>query len=173
MSFKDPSDSNFPEIPDGQYRIKCVRIEDGEDGQYGPRMRWVFLLQNAQTEEVISWDDGSPFEWFQNTGTSTGKKSKARPWIEAFIGREITSEDTGAGLANAVIGKYALAMIAENANGYSEIVSIKPANKAAGKAKAKAAPATEPEPEPEPEPVAAGAPAGNPFDCVEDEDTPF
>ena len=170
MSFSDPSESNFPAIPDGQYRIKCVRIEDAEPGQYGARMRWVFVLQDVHTREVIAWDNGDVFEWFQNTGVSTGTKSKARPWIEAFIAREVTPEDTGEALAEEVIGKYALAMIAENARGYSEIVSIKPDVPA----KAKAAPKGTPKPEPVA--VAAGGRDGaaeDPFADVDPDDTPF
>ena len=166
--FNDPKDGGFPEIPDGQYLMKCERIEDAEPGQYGPRVKWVFLLWNAQTRQPVVWDnDGSPYEWWRLTSTKTGQKSTARKWMQAFLNREITAEDTGAGLAQEVIGKYALAMISTNEDGYPDIVSIKPYVKQGAAAPAQA-------PAPAPEPVAAAAPAADPFAGVgDDEDTPF
>lgn len=167
--FNDPNDSSFPEL-DGKYVLRCDRIEDADPGQFGPRVRWVFSLWDFATQAPVTWDNGEPFEWFQLTSTKTGNKSVARKWMQALLGREITPDDSGAALAQAVVGKYAEVMIAENDAGYPHIVSIKPYSPKAGK---KAAPA----PAPEPEPVAVGAAAGgtaNPFDNADsDEDSPF
>jgi len=174
--FNDPRDGGFPEISDGQYVIKCERLEDADPGQYGPRVKWVLLMWDAQTKEPVTWDDGSPYEWWRLTSTKTGPKSTARKWMQAFLNREITNEDTGAGLASEVQGKFALAMISTNDDGYPDIVSIKPHVKqaaAASSAKANGRRAAAPPAEPEPEPVGAAAGGGDPFADIDPDDAPF
>lgn len=164
--FNDPNDSSFPEL-DGKYLMRCDRIDEADPGQFGPRVRWVFSLWDFATQEPVTWDNGDPFEWFQLTSTKTGNKSTARKWMQAFLNREITPDDSGAALAQAVVGKYAEVTVAENDAGYPHIVSIKPYSPK----QAKKAPA--PAPARVPVPVGAAAGGGNPFNGVEDDDSPF
>lgn len=180
--FNDPTNGGgAADIPDGQYVIRLVRLEDYEPGQYGPRVKWVFNLWNAQSQQPVVYEDsGQPYEWWRLTSTKTGEKSTARKYMEALLNRQVVPGDSGAALAQEVIGKYALAMIATNEDGYPEIVNIKPYVQQAQAAPAAAAPAPAQAPAPPqqqapaPAPAAAAATAapGNPFAGV-DPDSPF
>ena len=117
MPFQDPTESNNPEIPDGNYILQCAGIEEDEPGQYGPRMKWIFLLWDQQTGAQITWEDGNAYEWWVRTSQSLGSKANARKYAEALLARELVEGDTGAAVAQACIGKNALATIAENDGG--------------------------------------------------------
>lgn len=158
--FQDPTESSFPQITDGQYLLQLQRLEDAEPGQFGPRVRWVFLMWNASTREQVCWENGEPYEWWRMTSPKTGQRSTARKYMEALLGRDLTTDDTGEALAKAVVGRTALAMVATNDEGWAEIVSIKPYTKGSAQAQAT--------PEPAPVPV-----AGGPMPAEVGDDLPF
>lgn len=151
-------------VDDGFYYAQCVNIEDGEEGQFGPSIRWVFHLKSQDTGEMVLIPEGDNagqiYEFYAFTSTKMTPKAKARKWSEVLLGREIEVGESGSAIANECIGKSALVLIEANEAGYPRIENLTAIPK---KGKQKAAPT--PEPEPAPEPVAAGvAPTAEDFD---------
>lgn len=138
--FDDPS-QGYEAIEPGRYIVKLVRFEQTSHAEYGPGIKWVFHVANPATDPptLIYQQDGTPYEFFQITSPKLGPKSKkARPWLEALLGRPIVEgQDTGDALAKAVVGKKAAALIGPNDGGYSTIHQMFPLG---GKAAAVAAP---------------------------------
>lgn len=77
----DVSDVTLPEP--GKYIVRCVDIEDVPDKGFGPGVKWVFELTDAHTGEV--WQN----DLWQFTSIKMGPKAKARPIIEALLGRPL------------------------------------------------------------------------------------
>jgi hypothetical protein len=124
----------MPTIEPGTYTVTVLRIEDMEPGQYGERMRWVLALTDEDGAPV-TWDNGDPYEWWQQTGTTLGPKSTARKWADALMGRDLRDGDDGDDVADALIGKSARALIDIGETGFARIVGLTPL-----KRRAKAAP---------------------------------
>jgi len=143
MDFAPVTNSQGVAIEPGRYLVKLIRFEKLEDGEFGPRRRWVFAVADAATQTPLYQTDGRVFELGQTTSTKMGKKANARKLFEGLLGRELTDGEDGRAIAQEALGKKALALIGPNQNGWIEILSLTPATN--GKA-AK-------------EPVAAGAPA--------------
>ena len=123
--FRDVSNSSgggdYAEfIEPGRYLLKLVRFEDlgvstfAEPGDPNPphSIRWAFLVArpDSSTEPLLGMD-GQRFELFGYTSTATGKKSKARPWLQALLGRELSEGEKGADLAREALGRKAWAML--------------------------------------------------------------
>lgn len=119
---------------EGTYTLEVARIEDMEDGQFGPRMRWVFSATDEDGDQV-TWDNGDPFEWFQQTGATLGPRSTARKWAEALLGRELREGETGEQVTDALLGRKARALVSTNEAGYSRIVGLTPLKKKVAPAK--------------------------------------
>lgn len=139
MPFKKPNETVTLPFEDGQYHIKCMAIEDAPRGQYGERMRWVFTLVDASTNERVDTDDGEAFEWWYNTSTSLGVNregtpSRGRALFQALLGRELEDDDDPDDLVEQAVGKVASAMIVINEKGYADIAKITPYKKAAKRA---------------------------------------
>ena len=108
---------------EGSYILEVLRIEDMEDGQFGARMRWVFeAVEDDGT--VVSWDNGEPFEWFQQSGATLGPRSTARKWAEALLGRELRAGEEGESVTEQLIGRKARALIDNNEAGFARIVGL-------------------------------------------------
>lgn len=108
---------------EGSYILEVLRIEDMEDGQFGARMRWVFeAVEDDGT--VVSWPDGEPFEWFQQSGATLGPRSTARKWAEALLGRELRAGEEGEAVTEQLIGRKARALIDNNEAGFARIVGL-------------------------------------------------
>lgn len=128
--FEDPKDAHrFYE--DGRYRLQLVRFEPLEPGQYGERVRWVMHTWNLATKEQQKDERGFPREFWGMTSTKMGSKATARKWMEAFLGRAISEEESGKALAQEAIGKYADALIGGNDGGYDAILQIYPVKQTA------------------------------------------
>lgn len=110
---------------DGTYVLTVLRVEDGGEGQFGPRMRWVFSCTDEDGDNV-TWDDGTPFELWQSTGTSLGPKGKARKWAEAVLQRELVNGENGDEIVRQMVGKRVRALIQTNEAGYAGIVGMTP-----------------------------------------------
>lgn len=77
----DQSDVILPEP--GKYYVTCTAIEDAPDKGFGPGVKWVFLLEDFNTGEI--WNS----DLWQFTSLKMGPKAKARPIIEALMGRPL------------------------------------------------------------------------------------
>lgn len=113
---------------DGTYTLTVLRVEEGGEGQFGPRMRWVFECRD-EDGDLVAWDDGSTFELWQSTGTSLGPKGKARKWAEAVLGRELVNGESGDKIVAEMIGKTVRALIQTNESGYAGIIGMTPIRK--------------------------------------------
>ena len=83
----DVSDVELPEP--GKYIAKCVSIEDAPDKGFGPGVKWVFQLIDPASGTPIQSQYGGDYELWQFTSVKMGPKSKARPIIEALLGRPL------------------------------------------------------------------------------------
>lgn len=77
----DQADVQLPEP--GKYIVTCIDIEDAPDKGFGPGVKWVFRLEDFNTGAV--WDS----DLWQFTSIKMGPKAKARPIIEALLGRPL------------------------------------------------------------------------------------
>lgn len=134
MPFQDPISGLHVEM--GRYIVEVVGFADvppGEDHpDWGPRIRWTLNVYDNDGDPVLD-EDGRPGQLMPMTGVSIGPKSKAKPWIEAFLGRPLDATDTAAAIAKLLVGKRAYAMISDNERGYSTVVSMAPMKKGAAK----------------------------------------
>lgn len=144
---KDAND--FEALERGSYLLQLQRIEDADPGQFGPRLKWVFLVWKKDTREQVM-DGDQPYEFWQFTSEKMTPRATARSYVEALLGRTVQPGESGGALAAECVGKAAEAYIAPNENGYTGIVDIYPL----GTVKTAAA-----APAPAAAPVAAAAPA--------------
>jgi hypothetical protein len=144
--FENPSSGGGTFIEDGRYLVKVKRLEPVEDNGFGPGVKWVFNLATTDGE-LVKDERGFDAElWqFSSRKMSKGAKTaKARAWAEALLGRELSDDETGDGLAELLIGKKALALIGQNEKERSTILKMTPIAAKNGQATAAPAPATAP-----------------------------
>jgi hypothetical protein len=81
-----------------------------------PAIIWTFALEDIEGQTI----DGT-------TSEATGPKSKARPWLEALLGKTQT-KDMLRGLIdrNALIGRQCQVLVAINDNGYPKVSAVLP-----------------------------------------------
>jgi hypothetical protein len=113
---------NLPQL-DGTYTLEIVRFEDMEPGQYGDRMRWVFNVTDDDGE-LVTYESGDAYEWYQTTGTTLGPRSTARDWAQKFLGRDLADGEKGQDVAAELVGKKARALVELQDNGYSKISGL-------------------------------------------------
>ncbi len=128
------------DIEPGRYIAKLLRFEAMEDGQFGPRRKWLFALAHADSGQALYDTDGNLIEFAEFTSLKLGKKARARMLFEGLLGREIMDGEDGRAIAKDCIGKKALALIGPNENQWTCILSLQPYT-GNGTAKAAAAPA--------------------------------
>jgi hypothetical protein len=108
------------------YRVKLNEIEERES-QYADAKKGSMALvwkMSIYDENGVAFEDtstGLTFELWGWTGdstfanASTGQRSKARQYTEAFMGRELSDDEINelidAGFENALVGKVALASL--------------------------------------------------------------
>jgi len=128
--FKDVSNatSDLPTIEAGTYTVTVLSIEDMEPGIYGERMRWVFSVVD-EDGDAVTWEDGTDYEWWQQTGVSLGPRATARKWADALYAKELEADTSGSEIAEGLVGKSARALIDHNENGYPRIVAMTPIKK--------------------------------------------
>ena len=147
MVFERPREDSSPLEPD-RYILKLVRLEElppsEQHPDWGPSIKWVFHCARFASGEVIYTDDGQLYEFFQMTSPKLTPKSRARPWVETFLGRALTADDEPEAIATALVGTKAVAMIGpdNDAGGRTRILAIYPYKepaKGAGKGAGKSA----------------------------------
>jgi hypothetical protein len=89
-TFAPASDAADIELPEpGRYIVKCVAIEDAPDKGFGPGIKWVFQLIHPDSGVTIQSNRGGAYELWQFTSVKLGAKAKARPIVEALLGRSL------------------------------------------------------------------------------------
>ena len=136
MPFKNVTNTvggTQPEIEPGTYTVEVIGIEEMEPGQYGERMRWVLGLTD-EDGEIIAWQNGEPYAWWQQTGTTLGPRSTARKYADALLGRELRDGEDGDDILEELIGRTARALIEIGESGYPRIAAMTPIKKRKAKA---------------------------------------
>ena len=132
MPFKNPSMGSV-HIDEGRYIVEVTDLQDTVHEEYGDGIRWIFNVYDPLDRNTLVAE-----EWWQTTGVSVSAKAKSGKWLRALLNRELDMQaDTGESLTAEALGKKAIALIADNDNGYSAIVSMSPLKAKAG-AKAEA-----------------------------------
>lgn len=142
--FNDPTDSSGSFIEPGRYVIKIVKLEpmppSAEHPDWKASVRMILNLATYPGMELKRDSQGESYEWWQYLSVAMGKGTKTRQKVEAFLGRELVEgQDTGAAIAEALLGAKAIAMIGPNEKGKDAILGALQPFKAPAKA-TKAAP---------------------------------
>jgi hypothetical protein len=142
--FEDPRDDSGSFIDPGRYVIKIVKLEPQPPSDlhpdWKPSVRVILNLATYPGMDLKRDSQGEPYEWWQYLSVAMGKGTKTRQKVEAFLGRELVEgQDTGAAIAEALIGAKAIAMIGPNEKGKDAILGALQPFKAPAKA-GKAAP---------------------------------
>ena len=136
MPFKNVTNTvggTQPEIEPGTYTVEVLGIEDMEPGQYGERMRWVLGLTD-EDGEIITWENGDRYEWWQQTGTTLGPRSTARKYADALLARDLRDGEEGDAILEELVGRTARALIEIGESGYPRIAAMTPIRKRKAKA---------------------------------------
>lgn len=81
----------------GEYPARLVGVYDETHEKFGVRLRWEFEIVRGE-------HTGRRLQCY--TGTSTGLKSKIRPWLQALLGRPLSdNEDID---TDTLVGKYCI-----------------------------------------------------------------
>lgn len=108
--FAPATDQSEIELPEpGRYIVKCVAIEDAPDKGFGPGVKWVFQLADPASGVTIQSNQGGDYELWQFTSVKMGPKAKARPIIEALLGRSLEVREVPD--ARQLVGRSMIAMV--------------------------------------------------------------
>lgn len=126
--FNDPAESSAFLEP-GKYLGKVVALEQtppsAQHPEWGAGIKWIWNLAEPlpggkwqvvmkKDQQGQATDEPYPFWQFSSAKLTPG--SKARPWVEALLGRRLVEgQDKGADLAEQLIGKKAVLMIGPQA----------------------------------------------------------
>ena len=128
-TFKDAVATS--QLEPGRYLFKVSRLEDGNEGEYGPSIKWVFNVADMESKQaILDGNTGEPYEFWAYSSTKMGKTAKqvakARAWTEALLNRNVEGE-SGDALAKEVIGKMAVAILGtDEKTGYTRILQLTP-----------------------------------------------
>lgn len=148
-----PTQNDGPSIDvdvDAKYRVKLVELTEGPSGFPDAKpgeqsITWKFRLTHATTgEQVVDRNTNELYELWQWSPTTTyrniksGKASKAREWMEAFVGKELSDEQVTAiieaGFAETLVNREALAdiewYVTKGGNTRLKIIRLRPVKKA-------------------------------------------
>lgn len=99
-------------LESGQYVGKLMRLEPFQSeflddrGNPKQRIKWIWHIAHADNpRQPLLGGDGEPYEFWSYSGTATGEKSTAGPWLRALLGRPVQPGEDGDALAQAVIGR--------------------------------------------------------------------
>ena len=111
-AFAPATDVSEIELPEpGKYIVKCVAIEDAPDKGFGPGVKWVFQLIDPASGTTTQSQYGGDYELWQFTSVKMGPKSKARPIIEALLGRPLDVANREVPDPRQLIGRSMIAMV--------------------------------------------------------------
>lgn len=152
------------DLESDKYLVRLVKLEASDHPQYGAGVRWIFNFAHRGEPPVPIIDPatGDKLEIWQSTKPDLTPGTKAGLWAAALLGRDIKVGESGAQIAESLIGKYALALWGVNPRsekGNKGILAMEPYQPAtSGNGKGKAPAKTEPAPDSllTPEETAAG-----------------
>src|SRR5262245_37315466 len=112
---------------DARYIFKLVKLEDEGVSKFADpaeehpfhNIRWDFHIAHADSKTLIYGSDGNPWTFSDYTTSKTGRNpkngntAKARLWIEAFIGKQLESDEITADTPNQIVGKVAAGFFEE------------------------------------------------------------
>jgi hypothetical protein len=148
--FAPATDKAEYELPEpNRYIAVCLGIEDAPDKGYGPGVKWVFQLIDPMTNLPIKDSQGRDFQLWQFTSVSMGRKARARPIIEALMGRELVEGEVPD--SRLLLNKGMICLVAhekdEKGNLRARVTSCSPYNPAPDASRV-SIPATAPAPAP-------------------------
>lgn len=73
----------------GAYIATCIEILDAPDKGFGPGVKWVFHLMDPHSGVTLHNADDEPEECWQFTSVKMSPKARARPFVEALLGRPV------------------------------------------------------------------------------------
>lgn len=139
FGFPTVKSSGGIEIEPGRYLVKLLRYERVDDGQFGPRRKWIFAIATADTQQPLYDAEGNLVEFAEWTSLKLGQKARARMLFEGLLGRELEDGEDGRAIAKECIGRKGLALIGPNENQWTCVLSLQPYTNGDGKAKQSAA----------------------------------
>ena len=105
-TFNQATDQAEYELPDpGAYIATCIRIEDAPDKGFGPGAKWVFTLADPKSGVLLHNANGEPVELFQWTSVKMSPKARARPIVEALLGRPLDVDGREVPNVQQLVGK--------------------------------------------------------------------
>ena len=108
------------DLEDDRYIFKLVKLEASESAEYGPGVRWIFnVAHRGDPPSPIFDSDGNKLEIWQTTNADLTPGVKAGQWASALLGRPIQIGESGARIAEELIGKCMLALWGVNPNSKS------------------------------------------------------
>ncbi len=133
------------DLDSDKYIFKLVRLEASEHAEYGPGVRWIFNVaqRGDPPSPIFDASTGDKLELWQTTNADLSPGVKAGVWAAALLQRPIEVGESGAKIADALIGKTMLGLWGVNPNSKTTpkakgILSVEP-YRAPAKAGAKAA----------------------------------
>ena len=111
-------DGNFTLLPRGQYIIQVFDLIEEDNGNFGPQVKWVFHVFGVDGKPILKDDGHTPMELWGYTPKNINKhpQNRTRPWLEAFLGRELREGESGESIEQEVLGKKANAYVTQVAN---------------------------------------------------------
>lgn len=120
-----------------RYLVRLVSMQDEGVSSYAKdkanpehSLKWVFRVAHADTKAPLLNIEGDAFELWQfssnRTGKANGKTAKARMFMEALLGRELTDEEVKSVKSDQLLNKVAVVMFDENEQGRISILRMKP-----------------------------------------------
>jgi hypothetical protein len=136
--FAPASDQTEYELPEpNRYIAVCLDIEDAPDKGFGAGVKWVFQLIDPNTNQPVKNSKGYDFTLWQWTSTKMGPKARARPIIEALLGRSLENGEVPD--SRLLLNKGMICLVAheptQNGGVVARVTSCKPYNPAADAAK--------------------------------------
>lgn len=145
-----PDKSKY-DLDSDKYIFKVVKLE-ADSNDKGPSVKWYFNVAHRgdPPSPIRDADTGELYEVWQWTGADLTPSTKAGTWVAALLQRPIQIGESGAKLAEELLGKRMLGLWGVNPRsekGNKGILSVEPYKATAnGKNGAKAAPALAPDP---------------------------
>jgi|TARA_R110000824_G_scaffold142529_2_gene309639 hypothetical protein len=106
------------DIEPGAYKVKLIKVEPGPEGEFGKTMFWNYEIYDSGNNVIK--------EIRRITSLKTGKGSRVKEDTLA-LGLDLREGMKSEEIISTVVGKYAVANVITNKNGYAGIESLSPA----------------------------------------------
>lgn len=106
------------DLDSDKYVFKLVRLEASDHPEYGAGVRWIFHVAQRGDPPTPIFDaaTGDKLELWQTTNADLSPGVKAGVWAAALLQRPIEVGESGAKIADALIGKTMLGLWGVNPN---------------------------------------------------------